>query len=151
MRQQISYISFAWSHLYIDGILSKGPYPPCLRMADRALLAGILSKGPYPPCLRMADRALLAGYPRYILYFLQRFMWFSDRSRPSWHRMPYWRTSGVLKTNGFYLTHTSNGQLTDGLPWQREWSVVTIGKRRENYLGSIENSEDWVAMQLAVE
>ena len=24
---------------------------------------GILPKGPYPPCLRMADRALLAGYP----------------------------------------------------------------------------------------
>ena len=23
------------------------------------------AKGPYPPCLRMADRALLAGYPRY--------------------------------------------------------------------------------------
>ena len=27
---------------------------------------GILPKGPYPPCLRMADRALLAGYPRYL-------------------------------------------------------------------------------------
>ena len=26
----------------------------------------ILPKGPYPPCLRIADRALLAGYPRYI-------------------------------------------------------------------------------------
>ena len=26
---------------------------------------GILPKGPYPPCLRMADRALLAEYPRY--------------------------------------------------------------------------------------
>ena len=25
---------------------------------------GILQIGPYPPCLRMADRALLAGYPR---------------------------------------------------------------------------------------
>ena len=25
---------------------------------------GILPKGPYPPCLRMADRAPLAGYPR---------------------------------------------------------------------------------------
>ena len=25
---------------YIDGILPKGPYLPCLRMADRALLAG---------------------------------------------------------------------------------------------------------------
>ena len=25
---------------------------------------GILPRGPYPPCLRMADRARLAGYPR---------------------------------------------------------------------------------------
>ena len=29
-------------------------------------IEGILPKGPYPPCLRMADRTLLAGYPRYI-------------------------------------------------------------------------------------
>ena len=28
------------NHIKIDGILPKGPYPPCLRMADRALLAG---------------------------------------------------------------------------------------------------------------
>ena len=27
---------------------------------------GILPKGPYMPCLRMADRALLAVYPRYV-------------------------------------------------------------------------------------
>ena len=27
---------------------------------------GVLPKGPYPPCLRMADRALLARYSRYI-------------------------------------------------------------------------------------
>ena len=27
---------------YIDGILPKGPYPPCLRMADRALLVGYI-------------------------------------------------------------------------------------------------------------
>ena len=26
---------------------------------------GILPKGPYPPCLRMEGRALLVGYPRY--------------------------------------------------------------------------------------
>ena len=29
-------------------------------------IEGILPKGPYPPCLRMADRALLAGYSRYM-------------------------------------------------------------------------------------
>ena len=31
---------------------------------------GILPKGPYLPCLRMADRALLAGYPRYISWLM---------------------------------------------------------------------------------
>ena len=30
-------------------------------------IEGILSKGPYLPCLRMADRALLAGYPGYLM------------------------------------------------------------------------------------
>ena len=28
-------------------------------------IEGILPKGPYPPCLHMADRALSTGYPRY--------------------------------------------------------------------------------------
>ena len=31
---------------------------------------GYPDKGPYPPCLRMADRALLAGYSRYVLCHL---------------------------------------------------------------------------------
>ena len=38
-----SLLGYAGAHilaLYIDGIQAKGPYPPCLRMADRALLAG---------------------------------------------------------------------------------------------------------------
>ena len=29
-------------HMYMEGILPNGPYPPCLCMADRALLAGYL-------------------------------------------------------------------------------------------------------------
>ena len=48
---------------------------------------GYLPKGPYPPCLRMTDRALLAGYPRHLvstgqpdntewLPGLQKFKWF---------------------------------------------------------------------------
>ena len=31
-------------------------------------IEGILPKGPYLPCLSMAGRALLAGYHRYILF-----------------------------------------------------------------------------------
>ena len=33
---------------------------------------GILPKGPYPPCLRMADRTLLVGYARYDVLWDQR-------------------------------------------------------------------------------
>ena len=33
-------ITLLWQEMQIDGILPKGPYPPCLRMADGALLAG---------------------------------------------------------------------------------------------------------------
>ena len=35
---------------------------------ESSYVGGILPKGPYPPCLRMADRALLAGYPRCVWY-----------------------------------------------------------------------------------
>ena len=43
----------------LDGI--QYPLKRCLDIS-----IGILPKGPYPPCLRMADRALLAGYPQYV-------------------------------------------------------------------------------------
>ena len=33
---------------------------------DPTHINGILPKGPYLPCLHMADRALLAGYPQYV-------------------------------------------------------------------------------------
>ena len=36
-------------------------------------IEGILPKGPYPPCLRMADRALLAGNPRYVFSLVGSF------------------------------------------------------------------------------
>ena len=39
-----------------------------LQSCTKPYIEGILPKGPYPPCLRMADRALLAGYPIYIPY-----------------------------------------------------------------------------------
>ena len=37
-----------------------------LNHSDQVYIEGILPKGPYLPCLRMADRALLAGYPPYV-------------------------------------------------------------------------------------
>ena len=42
-----------------DQVYHQG-YPTCH-------IEDILPKGPYPPCLRMADRALLAGYHRYMM------------------------------------------------------------------------------------
>ena len=42
---------------------------PCFDSESQQLkvdlqIEGILPKGPFPPCLRMADRPLLAGYPQ---------------------------------------------------------------------------------------
>ena len=44
-------------------------------MSVGAYLEDILLKGPYPPCLRMADRALLAGYPRSAVQFVSEIRW----------------------------------------------------------------------------
>ena len=49
-------------YLEIDGILPKGPYPPCLRMADRALLAGY-------PRIQCNDRARYVSYTMYCYMF----------------------------------------------------------------------------------
>ena len=43
------------SAAYVDGILPKGPYPPCLRMADMALLAG------YPRCVNEVGQHWFQG------------------------------------------------------------------------------------------
>ena len=48
------------------------------RQQSQAYVEGILPKWPYPPCLRMAYRALLAGYPRcvhfcFLLTFYRKF------------------------------------------------------------------------------
>ena len=49
-------------HDQVDGILPKGPYLPCLRMADRALLAGYpRSMGPVFVCGTSKVNALMAA------------------------------------------------------------------------------------------
>ena len=57
---------------YIDGLL-KSKY-----------FYGILPKGPYPPCLRMADRALLAGYTRFVITGLDIVRGKSPYSKWAW-------------------------------------------------------------------
>ena len=51
--------------IYIEGILPKWPYLPCVSMAGRALLAVSLA-GRALLAVSMAGRALLAWYPRYM-------------------------------------------------------------------------------------
>ena len=60
---------------------------------------GILPKGPYPPCLGMADRALLAGYPRflsggYLHAHLECILVFQGKSS-------IWNSSGYASTGAF--------------------------------------------------
>ena len=53
------------------------PHKPCkLKVINPSCLHidCILPKRPYLPCLRMADRALLAGYPRYNMHHLFRYI-----------------------------------------------------------------------------
>ena len=45
-------IARLWCNSYVESILPKVPYPPCLRMADMALLAG------YPRCMQSITRHL---------------------------------------------------------------------------------------------
>ena len=45
--------------LFVSDIILKYHQQRSIQKLD-----GILPNGPYPPCLRRADRALLAGYPR---------------------------------------------------------------------------------------
>ena len=46
-----------------EGLQAAEPAYPEMN-PNEPQIDGILPKGPYPPCLRMADRAHLAGYPR---------------------------------------------------------------------------------------
>ena len=52
-------------------------------------LNGILPKGPNPPCLRMADRALLAGYPRYQDMLNLPLLSWESHSTSILHRYPH--------------------------------------------------------------
>ena len=63
-----------WKHgrLRIENLRVFQAAVPCESGQNTLTLAvdidGTLPKGPYPPWLCMADRALLAGYPRYTLF-----------------------------------------------------------------------------------
>ena len=64
----------------------------------------ILPKGPYPPCLRMADRALLAGFPRYIYIYGHIYMDIYTGVfifLPSTRQKQFWQSFSWLKSDHF--------------------------------------------------
>ena len=66
-------------------------------------IESILPKGPYPPCLRMADRALLAGYHRYCTEkcFVN---YLAEASQNYVYTHLTWNNNGMMKT-----THLKSG------------------------------------------
>ena len=96
---------------YIDGILQKGPYPPCLHMADRALLAGypwyflwlwdegwplsILNESLGRSAAKTLVRFQMSGHPKY-------------RSHTFWDSL--WPSEAILR-------HRSGSTLTQVMAW----------------------------------
>ena len=68
-KTETSIIFIVWHYILILWIFMSTSY-----------INGILPKGPYPPCLRMADRAVLAGYHIYIYIYI--YIYISDIT---WH------------------------------------------------------------------
>ena len=62
-------------------------------------IEGILPKGPYPPWLRMADRALLAGYPRYMCTYVTSFFMAKDLAQPQTYALT---SAGYYNRIGWY-------------------------------------------------
>ena len=63
-----SYLEYlnSFSTWHIADLLIEYSSTASLQMLMAWHVDGVLPIGPYPPCFRMADRALLAGYPRFI-------------------------------------------------------------------------------------
>ena len=63
---------------WFDGILPKGPYPPCLRMTDRALLAGyhrIMHKACALLCFAVVWYQWSFPYPVWLLHMEAKHPW----------------------------------------------------------------------------
>ena len=70
---------------------------------------GILPKGPYPPCLGMADRALLAGYPWIRIFH------FSVSTVPSTRTSADTVMTNLLSHT--YVTHTWRAKIITIFTW----------------------------------
>ena len=111
-------------------------------------IEGILPKGPYPTCLRMADRALLAGYPRHMKYIFISFTrlwtgtgkWFRiERTRAPFQypisRLTV-RSHKVSKPRDLYLELSDRSEIWQAPRQQGCRSACQISKRYDNLIWS---------------
>ena len=88
--------------------------PLITKAVSISYIGSILPKGPYPPCLRMADRALLAGYPQYVEVQLSRYI---PEFNLHHNKLPLFVTNADFM---FSFTYTVTGVcFTIKEPWQK--------------------------------
>ena len=128
------------------------------------LFDGILPKGPYPPCWRMADRALLAGYPCIVVVWLT--MWCHILSKTSknficgsyWHNMKeinlFFVSSlhmYINKHNYLFLTLNVQGPsylgLTRAISWLLKPWLLTSPRHQQPWYGLCRICRSWSYMR----
>ena len=62
--QRASNVNMSWLKFTVESCYNESDLTDNTGKSWKIQINGILPKGPYPPCLRMADRTLLAGYAR---------------------------------------------------------------------------------------
>ena len=98
-------------------------------------MEGILPKGPYPPCLRMADRTLLAGYPRYVDgKWIEMSVCLMKQSDDDIRLITHWGRTTHICVNNLTITGSDNdlspGRYQD-IIWTQCWDMVISTIRNE--------------------
>ena len=101
------------THTHIEGILPKGPYLPCLRMADRALLAG------YPQYMKINcemckykntthhEKKIIANVIQSKVKYQTKIKWFSMQLTCNWHNLQdrRWTPTNLRSINPNMINH----------------------------------------------
>ena len=96
-----------------------------------AVFDGILAKGPYPPCLRMADRALLAGYPPLVPCHQTVNIIQQDASHGSFIILSNWKTLCYCR---FLSLFTCNQRGYMIASWLGTFRVGRVSSWRKQYI-----------------
>ena len=122
--------------LKLNHVSKRGPWKSFMAEPIPKMILeidGIPPKAPYPPCLRMADRALLAGYPRnVVLKMLSR-----HQQARYWPTSPgiFWFLNvrnfpdDILKhffffTENVWISNTIRPKFVPKGPIDRQYSIV---------------------------